>query len=245
MISIFNNLGKQIYSANAHTGFVIKWSLVSPLCKKWSRNRDSDQDRVDEMIEHYTRGGYLPRIIHLAEIKGEGLVCYDGNHRREVLDKCHDDQECVVDVMFDATQADVYKAFANVNKAVQVPAIYIEDQSGADNSIKNDILQAVKEFEKQYKMYLSTSPRCHAPHFNRDTFTDNLFAIYNAFKGQVSVDKLIEALKRLNIEYSKGRICRVHEGYKSSVIDKCKKGGLWLFLEKTIPVEHVERVLRA
>ena len=132
-------------------------------------------ERVNEMVEHYHKGGYIPRIIHLAEIKDEGIVCYDGNHRKEVFNKCNDDGVmCVVDMMFDATHNDVYKAFNNINKSVQLPAIYIEE-GGDDNNVKAEIVKLVREYETKYKPFLSTSSRCHAPQFNRDTFTDNIY----------------------------------------------------------------------
>jgi len=181
MEAIFNSLGQPIYDLNGHKGFLVRWKLISPFCKKWSRNRDADLARVNEMIDFYHKGGYIPRIVHLAEVKDEGLVCYDGNHRKEVFDKCNDeDVLCIVDVMFGATQNDIYKAFNNINKSVQLPAIYI-DECNNDNNVKAEIVELVKEYENKYKPLLSTSARCHAPNFNRDNFTDNIYNIYTSF----------------------------------------------------------------
>ena len=119
MEAIFNSLGKELYSVNNHKGFIINWSLISPLCKKWSRNRDPDMTRVDEMIHFYNNGGYIPKIIHLAEVIGEGIICYDGNHRKEVFNKVNDENNmCIVDIIFNASQNDVYKAFNNINKSL-------------------------------------------------------------------------------------------------------------------------------
>jgi hypothetical protein len=50
----------KIYHDNNHHGYLIKWRLISPLCKKWSRNRDADLTRVDEMIRYHKSGGYIP-----------------------------------------------------------------------------------------------------------------------------------------------------------------------------------------
>lgn len=240
---VLNSLGKQIYSDRGHVGFLVKWSLVAPLCKKWSRNRDCDDERVAEMKEYFYKGGYIPRIIHLADVHGEGLVCYDGNHRREVFNRCDVDEDCVVDIMFDATQNDVYKAFTNINKAVQLPAIYLDEPSVQSSDVMRDILAMVKEYEVKYKSFVSTSARCHAPHFNRDTFTDNVYAIYKGFNGTMSIAKIGELLEKLNNEYAAGSLCRPHSAYRTSVIEKCKKGGLWLFLEKSVPCEHIEKLI--
>jgi hypothetical protein len=244
MEAIFDSLGKSIYNINGHKGYIIQWKLISPFCKKWSRNRDPDMERVNEMVEYHRKGGYIPRMIHLAEVKNEGVICYDGNHRKEVFNTCHDETVmCVVDVMFDATQNDVYKAFNNINKSVQIPAIYIEESN--DDNVKVEIVKLVRQYENKYKSFLSTSSRCHAPHFNRDTFTDNIYSIYKSFNNTVDVEQIGNLLDKLNKEYSQGSLCRPHSVYKQHVLDKCKKQNLWLFIEKTIPFEHVEKMLQS
>ncbi len=243
MQALFDSLGQKIYSHDGHTGYMIRWRLIAPLCKKWSRNRDADMERVREMVEYHQKGGYIPRMIHMAELKDEGLVCYDGNHRRKVFNKTEEDIMCVIDVMFGATQNDVYKAFNNINKSVQLPAIYIEEANN-ENNIKADILKLVKEYEMKYRAFLSASARCHTPNFNRDGFTDNIYSIYKALGCVISIEQIAALLERLNLEYAQGRMCRPHSVYKQAVVDKCKKHNMWLFIEKTIPFEHMEQLLR-
>lgn len=245
MESVLSSLGKCIYNTNDHHGYIIQWNLISPLCKKWSRNRDADITRVNEMILYHTKGGYIPRIIHLAEIKDEGIVCYDGNHRREVFNKCsvEDDITCIVDIMFDTSQNEVYKAFNNINKCVQVPAIYIVEETQNTNTIKASIIELVKDYEVNYKQLLSSSSRCHAPNFNRDMLTENIYNIYKSFSNELTIDKIKIILKRLNNEYANGNMCRPHSSYKKNIIDKCKKYNMWLFIEKSIPNVHVEKLL--
>lgn len=245
MDQIFKSLGKELYVEKNHRGYLIQWNMVAPLCKKWSRNRDADQERVEEMLAYFKKGGYIPRIIHLAEVSGEGVVCYDGNHRREVFTRCKDeDITCIIDIMFNATQNDVYTAFNNINKSVQLPAIYLEDSNNGNQGVKEDILNLVREYEVKHKPFLSTSSRCHAPHFNRDAFVDNVDQIHKSLGGAISISEIKRALDMLNIEYANGNMCRPHSSYKSHVLDKCRKHNLWLFVDKTIPCEHVQRVLK-
>jgi hypothetical protein len=244
MDAIFDSLGQPIYNINGHNGYMIQWKLIAPFCKKWSRNRDPDMERVKEMVEHHHKGGYIPRMIHLAEVKDEGMVCYDGNHRKEVFNICNDETVmCIIDVIFGATQNDVYKAFNNINKSVQLPAIYVEETD--DDNIKAKIVKLVKEYEVKYKPFLSTSSRCHAPNFNRDVFTDNIYHIYKSFGNLVGIEQIGKLLEKLNDEYAHGRLCRPHPAYKKLLLEKCKKHNMWLFIEKTIPFEHVERVLHS
>ena len=181
-------------------------------------------------------------MIHLAEIPLEGIVCYDGNHRKEVFNLCNDQElTCIVDVMFRVTQIDVYNAFNNINKSVQLPAIYIEEHSTSDTKI--EIIKLVRSYETQYPQFVSTSARCHAPHFNRDTLTDNIYSIYQSFGGVISIDEISQLLDRLNYEYSQGRLCRPHSFYRPQIINKCQKYGMWLFIEKTIPIQHIRHLV--
>lgn len=246
MEPLFKSLGQELYSHGHHKGYFIKWNLLSPLCKKWSRNRDPDMQRVSEMVEFYKGGGYIPKMIHLAEVTGEGLICYDGNHRRETFDRLasgDNELECIIDVIFNASQRQVYEAYENINKAVQLPAIYLEETDDS-HKVQSQIVTLVKEYEVKYKPFVSTSPRYHAPNFNRDTFVDNIYQIYKSLNGTVSISDLSTMLERLNAEYAKANLCRPHSAYKANVIEKCAKYGLWLFLERIIPCEHVERLVR-
>jgi len=242
---IFDSLGKEIYSLDGqqrHKGYIMKWYLISPFCKQWSRNRVPDSERVKEMIEYHNKGGYIPRMIHLADTKEEGIVCYDGNHRKEVFNNCNDKSlECIVDVVFDASQNDVFDVFNNINKSIQLPAIYVEDLH--DKDIKTNILRLVKVYETKYKPFLSTSIRCHAPNFNRDVFIDNIYNIYKYFHGVVDISEIESALIILNTEYSQGRLCRSHSFYKQTVIEKCKKYNMFLFLERYISPEIIEQIM--
>jgi len=250
---IFKTLGNHIYTQNNHHLFVIEWPKIAPLCKKWKRNRDCDKSRIDEMEVRYNEGVYIPKLIHLAEVENEGLVCYDGNHRRELFTrvlKQSEGSECIVDVMFNASQHDVYTAFENINKSVQLPAIFLDDEeeeeSGSKNkdkdNLKNDILGMVRTFEVKYKPFLSTSSRCRAPQFNRDSFIDNVYDIIRRFDYTISVDEIYQCILQLNREYGKGNMGRPHSAYTKRVIEKCSKYDFWIFLENSIPFEHVKNI---
>lgn len=97
-------------------------------------------ERVKEMVDVHNKGGYIPRMIHLAYLQDEGVVCYDGNHRKEVFTSiCGDANESMMCV--------VYKAFTNINNSVQLPAIYIEESNGDENNVKAEIIKLVRDYE--------------------------------------------------------------------------------------------------
>jgi len=174
MDTIFSTLGDHIYSNAGHEGFLVKWELIGPLIKKWSRNREPDMLRIEDMCKARSASppAYISNHIHLADLQeSEGLVCYDGNHRRHVWKS---DDIVVVDMMFNASQASVFEAFNLINNSVQIPAIFLDDTC---QDVKVEIVALVKEFETYYKSYLSTSSRCNPPNFNRDTLIDNIHNI--------------------------------------------------------------------
>ena len=239
MENVISSFAKKIYTHGKHAGFVLKYKHLKPICKKWSKNRPPDTTRVQDMYEYHMGGGYIPKLMHFAELKDEGLVCYDGNHRRECLQMIGDGEvECIVDIMFEATIDDVIESFKMINKAVDVPEIYLEDSM----NIKDDVLELVKKYETEFKMFISKSAKCRSPNFNRDVFTENITKIYRFMNGSKTIKEIDELLQILNREYSKNKICKSHSHYKEPVIEKCKKYNLWLFLEREIPCEHVEKV---
>lgn len=243
MQDIIGSLGENIYENNGHYGYLIEFKKISVLCKKWSRNRDCDNNRVNDIYDYYNNGGYVPNILHLAELNDEGLICYDGNHRREVFNKYVSnngkDILCIIDVLFNSTQNDVYNAFNNVNKAVQLPAIYLENNDSI-LEIKNDIIDLVKSYEKKYKTFLSTSARPQAPNFNRDNFLETLYELYKYFNGTLSISEIDIYLQELNKEYSHEKLCKSHNKYKDSLINKCKKYNFWLFIDRILHIEHIK-----
>jgi hypothetical protein len=56
-------------------------------------------NRVEELKQFHQQGGFIPIHIYLADLKDEGLVCFDENHRRVTLQQLQLDQECFVDIM--------------------------------------------------------------------------------------------------------------------------------------------------
>lgn len=267
MEDIINSLGEKIYSVNGHDGYIIKWKLISPFIQKWSGNRDPDIKRIKDMLKYYNAGGYIPLYINLAELKKKDrniLVCYDGNHRRKVFDKSAIEIKCIIDVLFNSNNNEILQAFNNINKSIQVPAIYLDntqdiddndtssddelqdeiddEHENFDNDIKNDIEILANTFVKKYKNFASSSNQCHSPNFNRDIFIDNIYQIYKQFDGKISIKQIKELLYKLNEYYSKNMLCRDHSKYNKLVIEKCKKYNMFLFLERIIPFEHIKRV---
>ena len=220
-----------------HSTFIIEWNLIAQLVKKWSRNRDSDNNRVKEMVEYYNSGGYIPFVMHLAYLEDEGLVCYKGNTRREVCNSVNNNSlKVIIDLMHPATQQSVLETFNNLSKSIQLPVLHLSESK----NVKGEIITLVETYETTYPLFISTTGRCNRPHFNREIFIENVHEIYTHLDSQVSVKDIGLLLTRLNKCYSQQELCNKHATYTKNTIDKCKKYGLWLFLERKIPCAHIK-----
>ena len=203
---------------------------VNLLVKNWTKNREIDELRVKEICTHLNNGGWVPPILYVANVPTEGLVCYDGNHRRSAYRMSspqHDQKPVILDVL--QNHRDIYSAFNNVNRSVPLAMIDLKMDTNLSN-VKVEIESLVKEFEKQHPQLVSTSRRPNAPNFNRDNVKDQLFGFLEEIDLTISVQTLKEALKLLNTAYAEGlRPGSEHCRLKPKVLDKCTKSKMWLF----------------
>lgn len=229
------SLESAIYRQNRHFGYKVKYSnLTSLACENWSGNRPCDMSRVDEMVDAYIKGAYIPPMLHLAKMRDTGtFVCYDGNHRREVFERIDDGTlVCIVDVMINATDEEIFEEYCRINSSIQVPSLYLDYRN---DDVERGIQNIVEYYCDEYKNFTSTSSRCKRPHFNRDLFIDNLWEVYKQFDG-ITVGDMERALMNLN-DYYRENIHLVSSILQSAV-DKSRQYGLWLFVHgRLIPVE--------
>lgn len=235
MQKVFNSLGDFIHQDNNHMIYSAYWDKISPLCQTWKYNRDIDLSRVEEIAKIIEISEYVPKIIFLAEIDNQ-IFCYDGNHRRIAMDKIKYSGKCLIDIMFECDDLTIHNTFGNINKSVQVPSLYLKPKEE-----KKFIREVVKKIDTKYKLYSSPSSRCRSPNFNIDNLTDELLEISNKLEIN-NENELFSLLEKLNVEYSKENLCKKHKEYSTKIIEKCKKGGLWLFIDKTINIDHIEKI---
>jgi hypothetical protein len=157
-------------------------------------------------------------ILNLAYIAGEGLVCFEGNHRRLALQDL--EIQVLVDILWSATDEIVVNEFRRLNKSICVPDLYISETKF---ELKEQIEKAVLEFRKKYSSMESPSGRPQRPNFNRDKLTDELLRLYNELG--IPIDALVSKLNLLNEYLKKSDKTKLSENVKQ----KCEKSGLWLF----------------
>lgn len=245
-MDILKKTGRLVYDIDGHQGYSVCVSLVNNLVKPWSKNRTLDNVRVTELAQHLKQNGWAPPIIYTAEIPTEGLVCYDGNHRREAYRKLSphlDKQTVIVDILKRPT--DVYMCFNNINRSVPLAQIdLLMDKDSV--KLRQELDALIHEYEKEFPTFVSTSSRCNTPNFNRDNLKDQLFRFIEQKDYQVNVKNIKEALQVLNDAYSQD--CRKNSDIRKlrdNVAKKCADVGLWLFAwRREIPEEDLEWAIK-
>lgn len=201
--------------------------------KMWKYNRPPTESRIVEIREWNSQFKRMDGILNLAYISGDGLVCFEGNHRRLALSGI--DILVLADILWDVTDEIVMYEFRRINKSISVPDLYVVE---TESSLKNEIEQFVTHFRKKYPSHETTSGRPQRPNYNRDGLTDQIMRLQK--ESALSMKELTERLEALNTAYSMQSRTKLPQ--KS--IEKCEKSGLWIFAWSTsISVTELEKVL--
>ena len=186
--------------------------------KVWKFNRPPDMARVEEIRETMKVNNRMDGLINLAYITHEGLVCYEGNHRRLALEG--NEFVVLIHILWDVTDEKVTEEFRRLNKSVCVPELYISE---TDATLKVEIEELVKEFTKKFTKHLSSSAKNQCPNFNRDNLTDQILRLQKEL--MIPVSQLSTRLYALNEKLSFKDKTKLSEKNRQ----KCEKYGLWLF----------------
>lgn len=224
--------GKYISKQGNHYIYLADSLVVTKQSKIWSKNRPCDELRVSEIEKYITEVGYVDGIIYFANIKGEGLVCYDGNHRRCALMNLPKNYKVLINVLENPSFEYLKNKFISLNKCVPVTELFLND-----THIKAEvdlIMEATEYFCQVWKSHRKTSPNPKRPNFNRDTLQSKISSIIElngVDLNETNKDYLIQIINRFNEELrnKKGSIkCT------DIMLDKCIASGCFLFLEKKV-----------
>ena len=186
--------------------------------KQWKFNRPPDLSRLSEIRAWMSEFKRMDGVLNLAYVLGEGLVCFEGNHRRLALDGI--DITVFVDILWDVSHEVVVHEFRRLNKSICVPDLYVTENHYA---VRDSVEKAVQEFRKKYPSMESSSGRPQRPNFNRDKLTDELFRVHKELG--ISIEDLMVKLSSLNETLKASDKTKLSDLVKQ----KCEKSGLWLF----------------
>jgi hypothetical protein len=206
----------QVLSTNIYAIPMEKYKTLD--VKQWKFNRPPDMTRIPEIRDWMSQFRRMDVVLNLAYISGEGLVCFEGNHRRLALEGL--DIPVLVDIVWDATDETINHEFRRLNKAVSVPDLYVADTPA---TLRVELEDAVADFRKKYSSMESNSGRPQRPNYNRDKLTDEFTRLHKELV--IPVEELMTRMYRLNDVYSTKDKSKLTD----KIRQKCEASGLWLF----------------
>lgn len=210
-LSEFRIEGTNVYAVPMH---IFKTLDV----RQWKFNRPPDMSRIPEIHKWMKEFHRMDGVLNLAYIQNEGLVCFEGNHRRLALDGL--DIKVLLDIVWNATDEIVKHEFQRLNKSVSVPDLYVVEN---DANLRIQIEDAVSAFRKKYPTHESSSGRPIRPNFNRDKLTDEFTRLQKELN--ISVPELVQRLEKLNEKYK----TKDRSKLSTNIQVKCSLSDLWLF----------------
>lgn len=139
--------------------------------QNWSRNRQADMTRVEQIKNHYINENIkmVPGILSFW--KNENLLLiYDGLHRYLAS---FPDMECIVKIHSGSPER-IAVDFEHINMGVSLPMLYIEQDNRMKRLVCEDIANRLCE---KYPAFVSASRRPFKYNFNRDTLIDTLSSL--------------------------------------------------------------------
>lgn len=240
-----------------HKGFCYTYAVSHSKFKSilldvtaWSKNRPSDEKRVNEIVKYIKQIKRVQGTICLAEIKEEGLVCYDGNHRREAVMSLSQGsiiQDIIISIIWNTTQDVVIEEFNSINMSISVPLIFLRNDMTTDKEL---IFNFARTMSKKYPSLVSDKAKCKTPNFNRDVLLDDIVELHELHSGKTTAE-IIELIKLMNkcckkesFGFSK-KYGFLDKALSSSVVEKCENSGMWLFCSsRNLDRNYFRKVLK-
>jgi len=225
--------GKFVCKQGDHYIYLCESITITKNSKMWSKNRPCDRERVKELKPYIENNGYVDGFIYFANILGEGLVCYDGNHRREALLELTKSYKIMINVLEEPTFEYLCNKFISLNKCVPVTTLFLDPTSKSDGT-KAKIMEATNHFCLKWKEHRKPSPNPNRPNFNRDqlqTKIVNILDFYNISVENINICSIISYIDEFNKQIDNRKIsikCT------KTMLEKSIQSGCFLFLEKSV-----------
>lgn len=184
-----------IFQDNNHTLALtnIQYILNNFKIDNWSKNRAVDLKRVKDIAKYYESNNIkiIPGTIHVW-LKNDIYYIYDGLHRFEsakllTINNPNNEIQLLLSINYSTFEENIISEFANINKSIPIPIIYIDD----DDKIKKHICQNLAEtFCKNYPKFQSSARKPQTFNFNRDVLIDYFSTFDINFKNE-NIDIII------------------------------------------------------
>jgi hypothetical protein len=202
--------------------------------KRWHGQRPTDPERVRMIEEMILETEDVPQTISMAYSLDEGLVIYDGLHRWTATKYIKNPNiRVLIEILWDATDENIYEAFRTINLAVSVSEMY-KDPELIHAKVAPAIEAYFTNLAIQYPDFVSKKEKYNRPNFkHNDPRHQNVVTELwkDDFDGRVPIEKILQAIDGVNKEYdeqedSRARLAVEHN---PSIRKKCEKHHFWLF----------------
>ena len=219
--------GKQLTQYGNHKIYLSSSKDIYKNTKMWSRNRPVDKERLKPMADYFTKHKHIDGIICLA-ILDEGIVCYDGNHRRESIQYIEEDYDVLVDVIEYPSELYIREKFKSINQCVPI-SVLDENPEEFTQKFKYMIYSVVETLSKRWPEHKVNSPNPRRPNFNRDKLINTITDIVS--DNTLNENSLLDAIEKYN-EFIKKNIGT----YKvtTNILEKCNRNNCYIFLDKNL-----------
>jgi len=220
--------GKHLHNNGESDLYLSQTKVILGKTKIWSRNRAPDIKRVEKIKNYILEKNIVDGIIYLAKIN-EGLICYDGNHRREALKLIDKDFPIYVSILENPSDLFLEEKFRDLNKCVPISDLVFN--KGSSHIEINKIKKVCDHFMKIWKDHHKGSSRPKRPNFNQNSFEEKIAKILEFYKQnikKVSTDNIIKFVNQYNLNLREKL-----DSFTASknIKDKCIKNNCYLFIE--------------
>lgn len=207
---------------------VVEWREQG-LLRVWSCNRKFDHARVAEIRRYQDERDHVNGTLHFAQLPGEGIVCYEGNHRFQAVTPAI--SVVILDVMWNATEDDVYAEFNAINSAQLVPKIFKKKLDDPEKLLRKQIEDFANEICLAHPKLATTKERANRPGFVRSDLIDRIHKQYKFFlhNGGYTLDELFKAIDYLNYAVAEGQY-ELESSLKPSSRRRAEASGFYLYV---------------
>ena len=226
--------GKYICKQGNHFIYLADSIVITKQSKMWCKNRPCDELRVIEIEKYISKVDYVDGVLYFANIDGEGLVCYDGNHRRCALKNMSKNYKVLINVLENPPYEYLKQKFISLNKCVPVTELFLNQEETSEETI-NKIMDVTAYFCSTWKSHRKTSPNPNRPNFNRDILQQKIVSIIESHENftvkSITKQEIINLILGFNEEIKNRK-----DSIKCTkvMLDKCLESGCFMFLEKKI-----------
>jgi hypothetical protein len=218
-----------VHKINEHERYCIgNMSLLRLMVKRWKFCPAEDSARVDEIAAYIKKhNNVVPGLINVAVIEGEGLVCWDGNHRFRAASRLETSPTLLFHVWESPSEDELKERYRAANSSINHTGT--EKVSMYSCELIARARPVVDALAAKYKGFFTPRHAARQPHTNREAMTDFVCQFFTEHS-TVDGPGLLSLLDRANDIMAQAV---ESSGLGEKALKKCQEGNCYLFIKGT------------